>query len=911
MEKVWLLKLKAFLHDPPHKHWIISMDNEECIKKFQLQEKGRCHEILIKSKVIEPLLGEDLTEEEEKLIEKADTQAYPVNRILPPVAVKIRGEDVIFFDMFNKKIYYDILAETDYETENKRFLELVEKLAKNYNLSRIKEEEKKEKAKILLLFLWRFYQEIFHWMRIHPADTRAPNHSIYDHLVQTSTLVSALPKPAFLLFTIGPVQSFIATARKTSDLWAGSYMLSYFIWKIMKFVVERYGADVIVYPNLLGQPLVDLWLSSEVFGNSLTHLSQKEFDEWFKEWNNIPRSKGLEEKLTIANMPNRFLAIAPINEGEALKLGEECEKNFKEQLKSLAKKTVKRLESILNLEGDLEKIQLQIENQLLNYFQVYWAVMPWFEEKESPKEVLDDYKEIIGETELYKTISEFIESVPKIWSKNKEKDEEYRDFSIAYSLLLELTEKLLGARKSIREFEQLEQKGRKCSLCGEFEVLPLDWEKLRSKEKGLVKEKEQLCGVCLAKRLFPKVMKEELNLSEEMKFPSTSEMATIGEKRRIADNKEFIAEFKELFGEFKQKLLLPNTVSVPKLKDNQLFEIDGQWLMRESYREEYIKSEHTENFKVEEFQKMSQKITKLLEKHRVNPSRYYAILQMDGDHMGKWLKGENNPPIMETLHPKVGEHIKQHAKDNLSSILCKKHPTTPSLHQTLSRKISTFALQEVRRIVEETHYGKLVYAGGDDVLALLPVEEVLECAYELQNAFKEVLSSEASMSAGIVIVHHKYPLYLALKEVQLAQKKAKDERQYNRNAFCLKFIKGSGALKECGGKWALMDFLRELIEHFKKGEFSSTFPYQFFEVVDRLYDDENKEQIIGILRNELKRIFLRQSGNRDILEKYASEILLPKFDEIVKETPDRVIDFANMLIIARSIAMEHSCMNKK
>ncbi|TCO63545.1 type III-B CRISPR-associated protein Cas10/Cmr2 [Caldanaerobacter subterraneus] len=904
MGKVWLLKLKAFLHDPPHKHWIISMDNEECIKKFQLQEKGRCHEILIKSKVIEPLLGEDLTEEEEKLIEKADTQAYPVNRILPPVAVKIRGEDVIFFDIFSKKIYYDILAETEYETENKRFLELIEKLATNYKLSQINKEEK---AKILFLFLWRFYQKIFHWMKIHPADTRAPNHSIYDHLVQTSTLVSALPKPAFLLFTIGPVQSFIATARKTSDLWAGSYMLSYFIWESMKFVVEHYGPDVIVYPNLLGQPLVDLWLSSKVFGNSFTDLAQTEFDEWFKEWNRVPRSESLEGKLTIANMPNKFLAIVPVNEGEALKLGEECEKNFKEQLKRLAKKTAQRLEGILNLDRDLEKIQLQIENQLLKYFQVYWAVMPWFEEEESPEEALAGYREIIGETELYHTISEFTKHVNKILGKNQEKSKKYRDFSIAYSLLLELTEKLLGARKSIREFEQLEQKGRKCSLCGEFEVLPLDWEKLRSKEKGLVKENERLCGVCLAKRLFPKIMKEELNLSEELKFPSTSEMATIGEKRRIAENKEFIAEFKELFKEFKQKLMLPNTVSVPKLKDNQLFEIDGQWLMKESYREEYIKSEYTENFEIEDFQNMVQKITKLLEAYKINPSRYYAILQMDGDHMGKWLKGENNPSIMETLHPKVGEHIKQHAKDNPSSILYKKHPTTPSLHQTLSRKISTFALQEVRRIVEEKHYGKLVYAGGDDVLALLPVEEVLGCAYELQNAFKKVLSSEASMSAGIVIVHHKYPLYLALKEVQLAQKKAKDERQYNRDAFCLKFIKGSEALKECGGKWELIDFLKELIEHFKKEEFSSTFPYQFFEVVDRLYDDRNKEQVIGILRNELKRIFIRQSRNRNALEKYTDEILLPKFDEIISKTPNGVMNFANMLIIARSIAMEHSC----
>lgn len=39
--------------------------------------------------------------------------------------------------------------------------------------------------------------------------------------------------PYLFLFSLGPVQSFIASARKTQDLWAGSYLLSHFVRKLI------------------------------------------------------------------------------------------------------------------------------------------------------------------------------------------------------------------------------------------------------------------------------------------------------------------------------------------------------------------------------------------------------------------------------------------------------------------------------------------------------------------------------------------------------------------------------------------------------------------------------------------------------------------------------------------------------
>jgi CRISPR-associated protein Cmr2 len=371
-------------------------------------------------------------------------------------------------------------------------------------------------------------------------------------------------------------------------------------------------------------------------------------------------------------------------------------------------------------------------------------------------------------------------------------------------------------------------------------------------------------------------------------------MASIGEKRRLSDNVK--TKFQQEFNKIRQKLNLPSSISVPKLKSDPLYEIDGEYLMKETYREDYFKKEYGIDVRSQDFQN----ILNLLD--QINPSRYYAILQMDGDNMGKWLRGEFNPKIKDTIHEKVIDALIKFSegenRNELQKILCSKHPNSPSIHQAFSRKLSHFALEEVRKIVEDEHYGKLVYAGGDDVLALLPIEDVLKCANNLQEKFKEVLSQKASMSAGILVVHHKYPLYLALKKVNEAEKRAKNV--YGKNGFCLIFLTHSGEERECGGNWELVSFLEDLICKFKKDEISGVFPYQYLEVVEKLCEkDQNKNigNIKEILKSELKRIFMRKEGDKERLKDFEEEILscCGSLD---------IYNFANMLVIAKKISSE-------
>jgi CRISPR-associated protein Cmr2 len=895
----WKLKLKAILHDPPYKIKFIESHRrkaEELFKKILPNETFEGDKVIL-----------------------ADQIASAQSRIIVQPKFEDKQKEKDFQD--KSQVNFDECEFIDIFSENKEPVQSpnVEKVLKLFgdlgtlDISKNINNEN-ERAESIFLFLWRFYPEIFPEINKHPADSRAPNHSIYDHLVQTSAIVSALRRPAFLLFTIAPVQSFISKARKTSDLWAGSYMLSYLTWESMKPLVENFGPDIVVFPNLYGQPLVDRWLYFKFSNNSsFIKLNYQKIKDWFKKWEN--KNKDLEEELTIANFPNRFLAIIPYDNTLAI----ECEEAFKGNLKDLAEKVYEKIKSYT--EKVNPNIKNYIEKHLLTYFQVYWVIIPWSIDtipnpplrRDFPSEkeyeaacekykekyvlpVLKDYEALFKKNALHNTIKEIINH-PYYKPAN---------VGSAYSLLLELLEKLLGARKSVRDFYQLEQPDEKCHLCGEFEVLNVDWEKLYPK---YVKQDEKLCGVCLTKRFFPEIIKDEFGLSEDaVKFPSTSEMASIGEKRRLNDEikKIFGQEFnnfREIIKKKNNNKELPSSISVPKLKklkSDPLREIDGEFLMEENYTEDHFVRNYGLIVSKEDFQN----VLNILKLNQINPSRYYAILQMDGDHIGKWLRGEFNPKIKDTIHNKVVDVLISYSEGenrrNIERILCAKHPTSPSIHQTFSRRLSNFAINEVRKIVEEEHYGKLVYAGGDDVLALFPIEEVLKCAYNLQKKYKEILSPKATMSAGILIVHHKYPLYLALKKVQEAEKKMKNI--YNRNGFCLVYMSNSGEERECGGNWELVGFIEDLICNFKIDKISTTFPYQFLQVVESLYEtekDKNLENIKEILKKELERIFLRKKGEKSELKEILEKSISPWFEKI-----EDVYNFANILVIAKKIADE-------
>lgn len=134
-----------------------------------------------------------------------------------------------------------------------------------------------------------------------------------------------------------------------------------------------------------------------------------------------------------------------------------------------------------------------------------------------------------------------------------------------------------------------------------------------------------------------------------------------------------------------------------------------------------------------------------------HPTPYYAFLLADGDRMGRALD--------------------QLASQGLEA------------HRRLSSALEQFT-RSCRDIVSD-HAGSLIYAGGDDVLALLPLHTVLQCAARLEEAFRDAVASSfpdaprdqrPTLSVGVGISHHMTPMSRARDVAREAERLAKVER---------------------------------------------------------------------------------------------------------------------------------------
>ncbi len=126
-----------------------------------------------------------------------------------------------------------------------------------------------------------------------PAETRNPDHTLWQHLDSTAAMAWALDGgaggAALLSFKLGPVQAFIEASRSMRDLLTSSWLISEISFEAMKPVIEACGPTALVYPALRGVPAMDEWLTEQ--GVELTPPPA--------------------EDLYRPSVPHRFLALVP------------------------------------------------------------------------------------------------------------------------------------------------------------------------------------------------------------------------------------------------------------------------------------------------------------------------------------------------------------------------------------------------------------------------------------------------------------------------------------------------------------------------------------------------------------------------------------------------------------------------
>ena len=238
-----------------------------------------------------------------------------------------------------------------------------------------------------------------------------------------------------------------------------------------------------------------------------------------------------------------------------------------------------------------------------------------------------------------------------------------------------------------------------------------------------------------------------------------------------------------------------------------------------------------------------------------NPTDWYVLAAGDGDGMGEWLKGTHlkqyKEYIPEALLPKIAE-MQTELREPFKDFLDQNKRMGPATHSALSRALLDFSNQLVPYLTEQRYAGRLIYGGGDDVLAytnlwewdnwLWDIRQCFKGAEDPRNEFESkgdywqwckeekspvakrplfTMGSEATISFGIAIAHHSVPLAIALENLWEAEEKAKEHTSLNgdkKDAVQVRILYGNGNILESTAKFDVFYQWQQLINASSKLE---------------------------------------------------------------------------------------------
>lgn len=526
-----------------------------------------------------------------------------------------------------------------------------------------------------------------------------------------------------------------------------------------------------------------------------------------------------------------------------VKVKEDC-KDIGEELKKEFEKTWEELVfGVIGLLSLPERARLQIEMQTRNYFNVFYHLQDFVDKEGWLKEL---------------NINN-IQNIPEADS---------------YGYTYDLAERYLGAKKTLKPYKALmyldkDPEGKYpdgCTLCGERPALAVDWETFVQENKNLMENTEKLCGVCLVKRHAVKVFK---NIGVNIPvFQSTKDYAWAGLKvclKKMYENKKAIEIMKRIEEAIK---------SVADLEKPQpLYKVSADYLDPYELRIRK-KEEPTLADKYDELIQLLEMFYKT-ENIKLPSNSCFALLMADGDNMGQWL--------------------------GLQSEL-RKEKLSEDFHKQFSKSLSEFAHSMYEESKNCDLWLKLIYAGGDDLLAIAHPSVIIKFAKKARNKFKKVVDKELSkpkptMSAGIVIGHEKENLRFLLEQVREAEKQAKKE---GRNRLCIRVITRGSSPVSLVLKWQEVGILNNLIKDFRENKISQNMPYALKQELS-IYGDKTSIENKAVIEAVLKRLLKRKSELEKLSFKIDELMNFIKVDN-KKEKYLNIEKLLNLFYIARFLA---------
>ncbi|WP_298609728.1 type III-B CRISPR-associated protein Cas10/Cmr2 [uncultured Thiothrix sp.] len=621
-------------------------------------------------------------------------------------------------------------------------------------------------------------------------------------------------KNHYFHFTLGPVQGFVSQARRTRDFWAGSFILSWLSAVAMKAVHTQYSDKKLEEVILFPAP-----------------------DPEFMKWLIDSKEKDPNQKPTQGSIPNRFKALVDDNFKPEL-----VTNAVQEAWKALADKVWDRdLKSF----GQESKHYTIWKSQVESFWDIAWIITGDIEDSSAldrrknwrtytPSEeegvkcfMMDGWQELSGVSSPKR------EDMNEFWNKVRGVDKEGQSIESEHNdkdkktLFYDINEgEALCAiafikRRFSRHFD-LVVKDFKASDQG----FKINWVIKGWPVPDNVPSVTYMAAVHWLEQLLqePRPNDAMLDGFHALAFDLTGKQYS-----EIHTNIKCLKVFKENLL-LKKILALDGNVFFPtELENPRIFSKKNPKSIQQAQTLSALKTitQRAKELKAAQSKKLE----------TITP--FYAILLMDGDSLGEKMSNKDF-----------------------------QHPITKGLEE-FTKKVPYIVYNK---------NGFLVYAGGDDVLAILPLEDALPCAVALRehymNCFKakpdeDRIAVDTTISAAIEFVHIHTPFTKVLKDShKLLDDVAKDGS--GRDALAVRVWKPGGLQIEWSQPWEIVldkeghAEVCNLAQKFKKNnqtteDFSNKFLYKIRERFDLLNppkDKEDKYTDFSVFNDETKAIQL-------------------------------------------------------
>ncbi|GAB6175572.1 hypothetical protein JCM16814_04630 [Desulfobaculum senezii] len=416
----------------------------------------------------------------------------------------------------------------------------------------------------------------------------------------------------YLHFSIGPVQGFVAQSRRTRDLWAGSYVLSWLIAHAMRAAKDEGGK--IVSPHVEGKTL-------NAFAGE------------------VPP----EARPTFGQLPNHFTVdLGGVTDDGAREVARKAEEAVRDAWKRLADGVYSYIEPAIKADGRSAEIKALWDQQIKDFGETHWAISesPSFavlhqrkawrvpslnDECGDPCSVMGGYQEI----STYDRASggrKAFDDQKKFWTRiRREAGKDHKQGVSPFDL---------------PEFERL------CAVALVKRLFPM----LAKDDESLLGYKldvkhwpstAHLAGYEFKKVLQNKSLDDELSSYPKDVFDAAKKMpgntlrgAFLGVGESAASSTGELYTFENLGGEYLfESALLQSWTRNAFSKPNA--GIDGPVIANE----------------------LAKKLRTLYTKAEGRPSPFYAVLLMDGDRLGNLFHGKN-PDEAQKLSEQLADFCK-------------------------------------------------------------------------------------------------------------------------------------------------------------------------------------------------------------------------------------------------------------